>query len=221
MDIRNVYGITPKKANDLKKYYNITTIDALRKYTRKIPDIVTEEQRLGLKYHSKVCNDVDFAEVNRHAKFIIKNIKNAILAGSYRRQERKVGDIDLLITGNMNTTLNTLIEAKYIVTILSKNNNHSSSIVKLPNTSSYRRLDIVKTTAAEKPFALLYYTGDFIQNVSMKQKAKRMGFTLTQYGIFDSNGNPITGLKSERDIFEFLQMKYKEPEERIHSDKKR
>lgn len=216
MDIRNVYGFTPKKASDLKKYYNISSIDALRNYVRKIPDIITTEQKQSLKYHTKVSHDIDLSDAMLHSKYLSKKLKNIIMTGSIRREEKKIGDLDMLITGSMDTTLDILIKAGYIISILSRDNEHSMCIVKIPNTSNYRRLDIIRTSVEEKPFALLYYTGDLVQITSMRQKARRMGYVLNQHGIFNNKGKPVGNIKTEEDIFNFLQIKYKEPKERVH-----
>lgn len=219
-DVRDIYGIGSKKANELRKYYNIRTIYSLRKYVRKIPDMITEAQRLGLKYHDKVNKYIKYAEAEKHAKFITDNIHSAVITGSYRRKSKKIGDIDVLVTGNLQKTVDMLTRKKYIIAVLSLGEEKFSGIVKLPNTTSYRRIDIVKTTDAEKPFSLLYFTGDLVQNISMRQKAKKMKYTLSHYGMKSiKTGKMVKSIKNEKDIFDFLKIPYKKPEDRSHTGK--
>jgi DNA polymerase/3'-5' exonuclease PolX len=216
-NIRDIYGIGDKKANELKKHYNIRTVSSLRNYVRKIPNIITDSQRKGLKYHSRIKHKVPYKTVEKHANYILKQLPGSVIAGSFRRKERKIGDIDVLITSDLDKAVEKLIHKKYIVASLSKGDEKFSGVVKLPNVESYRKIDIVKTTKEEKPFALLYFTGDFVQNISMRQKAKKKGFTLSQHGLRNnSNNRLVKNIKSERDIFNFLNIEYLIPENRIH-----
>ena len=220
-DIRNVYGIGTKKANDLRKYYNIKTVDALRKYAKKIPGIVTDTQRLSLKYHNKVKTYITYNETTKHVNFIKKILPNAIIAGSYRREAKWIGDIDVLVTSDLKQVVSKLDKKRYIVASLGLGNKKFSGIVKHPR-GGYRRIDIIKTTREEKPFALLYFTGDFVQNITMRQKAKRKKYTLSQYGLLNNKTNRmVKGLKSEKDIFNFLRIPYKEPKDRSHKPRER
>lgn len=221
-DVRNIYGIGSKKAGELRKYYNIRTIYDLRKYVRKIPEIITDAQKYGLKYHTEINTYIKPAEAEKHASFIVKNLPNSIIAGSYRRKSKKIGDIDILITGDLQKAIDKLTEKKYIIATLAVGDEKFSGIARLPNSTSYRRIDIVKTTEEEKPFALLYFTGDFVQNIIMRQKAKKMKHSLSQYGLKNLvTGKMVPHIKTEKDIFDFLKMPYKEPEDRSHDGKEK
>jgi DNA polymerase/3'-5' exonuclease PolX len=221
-DVRDIYGIGSKKANELRKYYNIGTVYSLRKYVRKIPDIITDAQRAGLKYHDRINNCVKYEEAERHANFITNNIPGAIIAGSYRRKAKMIGDIDVLVTGELKKAVGKLTAKKYIVSVLAVGEEKFSGIAKLPGTTSYRRIDIVRTTKEEKPFALLYFTGDFVQNISMRQKAKKMKFSLSQHGLKNmKTGRMVKGIKNEKDIFKYLKIQYKDPDERSHNGKEK
>jgi DNA polymerase/3'-5' exonuclease PolX len=221
-DVRDIYGIGSKKANELRKYYNIGTVYSLRKYVRKIPDIITDAQRAGLKYHDRINNCVKYEEAERHANFITNNIPGAIIAGSYRRKAKMIGDIDVLVTGELKKAVGKLTAKNYIVSVLAVGDEKFSGIAKLPGTTSYRRIDIVRTTKEEKPFALLYFTGDFVQNISMRQKAKKMKFSLSQHGLKNmKTGRMVKGIKNEKDIFKYLKIQYKDPDERSHNGKEK
>jgi DNA polymerase/3'-5' exonuclease PolX len=46
----------------------------------------------------------------------------------------------------------------------------------------------------------------------MRNKAKKMGYKLNEHKIIDiNNNNKSFNIKTEKDIFEFLDMKYIEP----------
>jgi DNA polymerase/3'-5' exonuclease PolX len=219
-DVRRIYGIGLKKANDLKTQYNIRTIDALHKYVRKIPDIVTDAQKLGLKYHAHINRRITRSSANKHVKVIKSILPNAIIAGSVRREETKIGDIDVLIHTNLKNAVFKLMEKKYIVAVLAQGVEKFSGVARLPGTNSYRRIDIIKTTPEQKAFALLYFTGDFVQNISMRQKAKVQRYSLSQNGLINlKTGKEVKGLKTEKDIFKYLNIPYKPPNARSHKGK--
>jgi DNA polymerase (family 10) len=220
-NIRKIYGIGYKKADSLKKDYNIRDIQTLRKFVRKIPNIITDVQKLGLKYHNKTINSVSYKSAEKHTNFILKNIPNTLIAGSFRRKEKKIHDIDVLTTTEISRVVQKIKDKKYLTVTLSQGDEKFSGIVCLPKTNNYRRIDIIKTTTEQKPFALLYFTGDFIQNIHMRSSAKKKGYMLSQYGLKNLKSQKyVKGIKNERGIFKFLDMEYKTPEERIHSAQK-
>lgn len=214
-DIREVYGIGNKKANELNKYYNIRTIYSLRNYVKKIPDIITEAQRSGLRYHKHINKCISYKDAKKHVNYIQKRVPGAIIAGSFRRKEKKICDIDVLITGDIKKAIKKL--DKYIVASLAIGEDKFNGIAKIPGTTNYRRIDIIKTTREEKPFSLLYFTGDVTYNIYMRQVARKMGLSLSQKGLKKtSTGRMVKNIKNEKDIFKYLKIPYKEPEDRVH-----
>lgn len=213
--VRDVYGIGSKKANDLRTCYNIQTVQSLRAYVRKMPDILTDTQREGLKYHNRTKKRMSYDEAGKHAAFIKRHVPGATIAGSYRRKLKTIGDIDVLITTDIKKVVAALYSKKYILVTLAMGDNKFSGIARLPRTQSYRRIDIIKTTKKEKPFALLYFTGGATQNISMRQKAKKMGMVLSQHGLYSvKTKKPMGPIKNERDIFNMLGIDYKAPHDR-------
>ncbi len=65
---------------------------------------------------------------------------------------------------------------------------------------------------------MLYYTGSQTFNHEMRKHALEKGFTLNEYSLrrVDANGRAGKPLhiKSEKEIFDYLEMDYKRPDER-------
>ena len=65
---------------------------------------------------------------------------------------------------------------------------------------------------------LLYFTGSDMFNKDMRKVALEKGFTLNEYSLrkLDEKGNPgkAMSVKSEEDIFKYIDYPYKKPEER-------
>lgn len=218
--LQDIHGIGQKKTDELKLHYNITTVNALRKYVKKIPTIITEAQKAGLKYHHDISKKMRKSQVSKHAKFIKKHIPGATIAGSYRREMPYSNDIDVIVCKPLDTIVEKLKEKKYLICTLSHGPDKYSGIAKLPGTKNHRRIDIIKTTKEKYPFALLYFTGDHVLNIYMRKKAKKLGYTLSQNGMIQiSTGKSVSGIKTERDIFKRLGMEYKKPADRSTNTK--
>jgi len=231
--LTKVYGIGPKKADELVKA-GITTIAELRQQ----PELLNDVQRIGLNYFEAIETRIPRGEIDIYNKLFTKIFKETAppgshmeIVGSYRRGAQNSGDIDLIITNenNDNTVMKTfmdrLIQDKIVTEILSRGKTKSLTIAKLPMASSDedtipRRVDFLYTPPDEFPFALLYFTGSKIFNTVQRARALKMGYSLNEHGLYQmeqgQKGPKIKGdFPNEQSIFAVLNMAYKEPRERI------
>ena len=93
-------------------------------------------------------------------------------------------------------------------------------MAKIPSSDSVRRVDFLYTSPEEFPFAILYFTGSKIFNTVMRQRAVEMGLTMNEHGIYKLEGKKkgekvAHKFESEKDIFDYLNMEFKTPQERI------
>ena len=104
--------------------------------------------------------------------------------------------------------------------VLSKGPTKTLVITKLNDKSIARRVDFLYTPIEEYPFAILYFTGSKDFNTVMRGQALKMGYTLNEHGIsIKDKGKPKgdkleTKFTEEKDIFDFLELEYREPNER-------
>ena len=77
-------------------------------------------------------------------------------------------------------------------------------------------LDLFLVSEESLPFALFHYTGSKIFNIRTRAHVKRMGMLLNQYGLFDATtGKKVkSGIKTERDLFKYINVTYKSPKQR-------
>jgi DNA polymerase (family 10) len=75
------------------------------------------------------------------------------------------------------------------------------------------RIDIRLIPSNSYPFAILYFTGSKQTNTYMRNQAIKLNLKLNEYGLFDKDNNPIL-LKTEEDIFNYLNIEYKHPNQR-------
>ena len=202
------------------KYYN----DLLK----RIPREEIEEFKLLLETNFKETL-IENSESEENHKFEI--------VGSYRRAKQESGDIDLIFTSYNNNKkiyenfIKKLHTNKILLEILSSGASKSLTIGKLLKpTAIPRRIDFLYTPPEDYPFAILYFTGSKEFNTSMRQHALNLDLTLSEHGFYKLlkkstqtketkvKQEKLTNVvfKTEKDIFDFLHMEYKEPQDRIN-----
>jgi len=221
-----IYGVGPKKAKELVDK-GIKTISELRARQDELNDI----QRVGLKYYEDILERIPRSEIVEYDKIfseIFDSIKNSDakleIVGSYRRGAESSGDIDVIITSTdskvFKTFIDKLIERKLIVHVLSRGPTKCLVITKLPGEKHARRVDFLYTGPEEYPFSVLYFTGSKIFNTIMRQRAQTLGYSMNEHGMYKmegkTKGEKISHVfNTEKDIFDFLKMEYKDPQERV------
>lgn len=129
-------------------------------------------------------------------------------AGSLRRNKPVIGDIDILVNQHAYNDVVNGLKSRYELLV----SGDEKTSFKLNNADA-TQLDIVKVNEVDAPFKLLYLTGSKEFNIMQRGIAKKKGLVLNQLGLFYGKKR-IEGLKTEQDIFEYLGMKYVEPENR-------
>jgi NAD-dependent DNA ligase len=224
--LTDVYGIGPKKAQELVEQ-GITTIDKLRANQKQL---LNDTQIVGLKYYEDILKRIPRSEIecyNTLFKNIFKEqIKNASyeIVGSYRRRAEDSGDIDVILTSNSASSftnfIDILISQKIIIEVLSRGPSKCLVIARISPSSTARRVDFLYTTKEEYPFSILYFTGSKIFNTVMRNQALTMGLTMNEHGLYKMENKKKAEkvehiFETERDIFKYLNMEYKEPWERV------
>jgi DNA ligase (NAD+) len=220
--LADVYGIGPKKAQELVKQ----GIDSIAKLREKQDEVLNDTQKIGLKYYEDILERIPRSEIEKYNKIFQKVMKkvadedsNYEIVGSYRRGASNSGDIDVIITSKslevFKKFIDLLIENKIILHVLSRGNSKCLVVCKLGKNHA-RRVDFLYTTKEEYPFSVLYFTGSKAFNTVMRGHALRKGYTMNEHGIKKLRGSPvIEKFGKEKDIFDFLNLEYKEPSERI------
>ena len=230
--LSDVYGIGPKKAQDLVEQ-GITTIAQLRANQNQL---LNDTQIVGLKYYEDILKRIPRQEIENYNtmfnNIVNQNLKdtNYEIVGSYRRRAEHSGDIDVIITSdssqNFTTFVDILIKQKIIIEVLSRGPSKCLVIARITPTSIARRVDFLYTSKEEYPFSILYFTGSKIFNTMMRNQALTMGLTMNEHGLYrmeNENKKKVKGEKvqhkfeSEKDIFKYLNMEYREPWERVDS----
>ncbi len=125
------------------------------------------------------------------------------IAGSLRRGEPFVSDIDLVI----------------VAKTLDVKHEFAASPIQDPNPRTPYQIDGIQIDLCVVPpgyegSALLHFTGPVRSNIRMRVQAKRRGLSLSQWGLVnpDHEDGAVSG--TEADIFEALGLPFVAPEDR-------
>ena len=222
-----IYGIGTKKAKELI-LKNITSIESLKNNQDELNNI----QKIGLQYYDEINKKIPREEIDLYKKEftdLFNKINDGFssfeIVGSYRRGAAQSGDIDFIISNQKNDPsifdkfLDILKKKNYIIEFLSRGSVKSLTIARLPGKTA-RRLDFLYSPPKEFSYAILYFTGSKYFNTAMRQRALDLGFSLNEHRLINKETKEVICLdmKTEKHIFNFLGMKYKQPEERINAN---
>ena len=232
---QEIWGIGPELAKDIvsKGIFNIKDlINAIKKNIIQL----TESQKIGLKYYNDLKRKIPHDEItyytniikNELSKINSKNSKNIqiINAGSYRSLKNYSGDIDLIISyKNINIEkVNSIFDKIFkkinlVHDILSKGLQKCIYIVKDKNNSKYkyfRKMDIAFVENENVVWYLLYFGSSRDFSKKIRSIASKKGYKLSEKGLFNrATGEKINfSPKNEKDIFNYLNIKYLEPKNR-------
>ena len=230
-ELMEVIGIGHKMALELINKYNILSIDDLISKIKNDNLIVNEKIKLGLKYYGKFKGKIPRKEIDNIYDYL-NNINNnkdltIIICGSYRREEKYSSDIDILLCDLNLLTFEDMKNNNVLINYihLLKNNGFiidditsKNIITKYMGFCKYknnpiRRIDIRLIPYESIYTAMVYFTGSSNLNQNMRKIAKKLGYKLSEYGLYDDNNNMIY-IDSELDLFNKLNMKYLKPNER-------
>jgi len=133
-------------------------------------------------------------------------------AGSLRRGRETIGDLDLLVTGpNAAAALDRMATHPRVQEVLGRGPNKTS--VKFGREAL--QVDVRALDQESFGAALQYFTGSKEHNVALRQRAIRMGFKLSEYGLFraDAAGaeTRVAG-ETEEGVYQALGLDWIPPE---------
>lgn len=224
---QKIWGIGPEFAQYLVNN-NILSIKDLKIAVKNNKIKLSDQQIIGLKYYNDLKKKIPRDEITVYTNFIKKifNIKNIEIynAGSYRIGKKNSSDIDIIITFKKyeikdvkNKLYNILIENNIIFDTLSSGTEKCIYIIKLPEGKYFRKIDIAFIEKKQLPWYLLYFGSSRDFSKKIRNIASKLGYKLNEKGLYNKNTGLMINFNpnNEKDIFEYLGIKYIDPENRL------
>ena len=223
LDFLKIQGLGPKGIALIFEHFRITTIDELEQLCRdqKLRDL----PRMGAKLEEKVLRSIAQLK-ERSGRFLLSFADNAAheltaylgdlegitavtAAGSLRRGRETIGDLDLLVTGpNAAAALDRVAANPRVHEVLGRGPTKTS--VKLGREGL--QVDVRAVDHASFGAAMQYFTGSKEHNVALRQRAIRMGFKLSEYGLFRIEDDVRVAGETEEEIYRTLGLDWIPPE---------
>ena len=218
-ELEKVYGIGKQQAIYYNIHKNIKSVAELIKKVKSGDIKVNNNILFGLKYYGKFFDNISRKEMDLYNKEFV-NITNkckSMICGSYRRNKNFMSDIDLLVICNGETTLDDYIDLirnnKNLKLIDDFTKNYKVYYRGLIQYKNYKIRKIEITFAKKDIYThILHLTGSAEFNKYIRKEAKKQGYKLSQHGLYKDNKK--INIKSEKDIFDILNIKYIEPHNR-------
>ena len=223
LEFLKIQGLGPKSIALLFEHFDLKTIDDLEQLclNQKLRDL----PRMGAKLEEKVLRSIAqyrlrtgrflLSMADRTARELTASLKevegvDAVTpAGSLRRGKETIGDLDLLVTGpNAAAALEVVANHPRVQEILGRGENKTS--VKLG--SEGLQVDVRALDPSSYGAALQYFTGSKEHNVALRQRAVRMGFKLSEYGLFRADSGEKVAGETEEGVYRALGLAWIPPE---------
>ena len=230
LQLLKIQGLGPKTIALIWSTYQVSDVDGVEKLARA--GKIRVLPRLGEKHELKLIKAIedykriggryliDHAEVEAEklSKYLstIDGIDKITPAGSLRRGRETVGDLDILVTGACCDNDEQRADAiahieKYppLMDVIASGENKISFRLR-----SGMQVDVRLLSPNSFGAAMQYFTGSKGHNVTLRQRALKMGYTLSEYSLAElETEKPVAG-KTEPEIYAKLKLDYIPPEMR-------
>ncbi len=135
-----------------------------------------------------------------------KGVKEAAIAGSYRRRKETVGDLDILVTHSRNArVMERFVAYEDVEKIFSRGKTRSTVRLR-----SGVQVDLRAVPQVSYGAALHYFTGSKAHNIAVRRLAVKKGLKINEYGVFKDKKR-IAG-RTEEEVYKQVGLSFIEPE---------
>src|SRR5436309_5992258 len=228
LDLLKVQGLGPKTIALIWSAYQVCDLEGVEKLARE--GKIRELPRMGEKHEQKLLKAIeDYRRIagrflldaaEREAQKIVEHLRHfpgvekVTPAGSLRRGRETVGDLDVLVTGRAccddaerQELIDHIIKLPGLMEIIARGENKVSFRLR-----GGMQVDVRFLPPESFGAAMQYFTGSKAHNVALRQRALKMGFTLSEYSLARlEDEKPVAG-KTEEEIYAKLKLDYIPPE---------
>ncbi|MGI5835196.1 MAG: DNA polymerase/3'-5' exonuclease PolX [Chloroflexota bacterium] len=221
-ELLKVPGLGPARSQIIHRNLGITTIPQLEEAARQhrlrqLPGIreKTEEKILReverLQQRSRrLLLGVALPAAEEVVRLMEANplVRRIQPAGSLRRMQETIGDIDILVSSEKPAEVTKLFAKLPIVKEVLAVGPTKASVLTRDNL----QIDLRAVKPEEYGAALQYFTGDKSHNIALRNIAISKGYKLSEYGLFDERTGKRLASEEEADIYHCLGLEWMPPE---------
>src|SRR5215469_5016131 len=228
LQLLKVQGLGPKTIALIWSAYQVCDLEGVEQLAKE--GKIRTLPRMGEKHEQKLLKAIqDYRKIagrflldaaETEAEKIIEHLKQhpgveqITPAGSLRRGRETVGDLDILVTGPAccddaarQKLIEHIIKLPGLMEIIARGENKVSFRLR-----GGMQVDVRLLPPESFGAAMQYFTGSKSHNVSLRQRALKMGYTLSEYSLARLDNQQVVASKSEQDIYAALKLDYIPPE---------
>jgi DNA polymerase (family X) len=213
-------GMGPKRVNTLCHELDIHTMAQLHRAVldgrvRALPGFgagIEERLRQALETRAKTPSRWKLATAESYVEPLLAWLRGAprveavVVAGSYRRRQETVGDIDILVTAaNSVPVVKRFTEYEEVKQIVARGKTRATIVLK-----SGLQVDLRVVRANCYGSALHYFTGSKAHSIAIRRLGQQRGLKINEYGVFRKSRR-IAG-ETEAEVYRTVGLPYIEPE---------
>jgi len=230
LDVLSLQSLGPKKAGLLWSAFKAGSVDAVAALARdgKLRDL----PGFGEKSEQNILRAVEVFkkstgrfllstaqqmadEISAHILKLGRKVAGVQAAGSLRRGKETVGDLDLLVTmpqehaktDDVAAVSDEILKFPRIQQLLARGENKVSFVLE-----NGMQVDVRLLPPSQTGAALLYFTGSKEHNVTLRQRALKMGYTLNEYALSRLKDEKAVAARTEEEIYKKLGLPFIPPE---------
>ena len=222
VELKDVPGVGPKTALKISRDLGVADLEGLEaalkegavaalpglgekaaaNILRHLQTLRTKDRRISLGRALSVYLDVSSALRE------VAGLHRLEAAGSLRRRRETIGDIDLMGTADdPEPVLRALTELPQVAEVLVHGPKKVSVLLD-------RGIQVDLRIVEEKVYGSLiqYFTGSQQHNVLLRERARRQGLSINEYGITNLESGAVEEFTDEESLYERLGLQYIPPE---------
>ncbi|ACO33728.1 MULTISPECIES: DNA polymerase/3'-5' exonuclease PolX [Acidobacterium] len=190
-------------------------LNGLPRFGKKLIDNIKKGIEEYRQHHGRFLVSVSQRAADEIAEYLrkLEGIETVTPAGSTRRGRETAGDLDLLVTGPA-CAEDVCAEA---VEYTASYPGIDSMIARGQNKVSFKlhnglQVDVRLLPEESYGAALQYFTGSKMHNVTLRQRALRRGYTLSEYALANVADGSVVAARTEEEIYAALDLDWIPPE---------
>lgn len=227
VEVLEIPGIGPKKARILHDEVGVTSLDdvAVAIAEGRLADLpgfgakTVANIEAGIeayrRHHERILlfEALPLAEAVAEDLRALPGVRAAEPAGSIRRMQETIGDIDVLVSADEPPAVMEAVRALPLTSSVIGSGPSKTSVL----TTTGLQVDVRVVEPGQWGAALQYFTGGKEHNVRLREIAKRRGLKISEYGVFRTETGERVAGASEEEVYAALGMPTPQPEIRQNS----
>jgi DNA polymerase (family X) len=228
LELLKIQGLGPKTIALIWSAYQVSDVEGVARLARE--GKIRELPRMGEKQEQKLLKAIgDYQRVagrflldaaEQEAEKIVEHLRGysgvdkITPAGSLRRGRETVGDLDILVTGgacsdaaDREKLIEHIIKLPGLMEIIARGDNKVSFRLR-----GGMQVDVRLLSPGSFGAAMQYFTGSKGHNVALRQRALKMGYTLSEYSLARLDDEKVVAAETEEEIYAKLNLDYVPPE---------